>query len=128
MLVFPGEKLSYYKDAEKILSIVSRLIFTSFFGIVAVTIVSSGAETIREVLFNGKELEENFFIPIVAKMPFKINTWLRYAIALTWSSANYLVTVGFKIITLTIQNGLCFYSIAVLRHLRSSVGRFQEVG
>lgn len=127
MLVFPGEKLSYYKDAEKILSIVSKLIFTSFFGIVAGTILSSGAETIREVLFNGKELEENFFIPVVAKMPFQINTWLRYAVALTWSSVSYVVTIGFKIIALTIQNGLCFYSIAVLRNLRSNLGGFQDV-
>lgn len=120
-----GTKKECYKQAEKTSLKVLKIV-TSVFSSSMIFTCLSLFQTCYRVFIQNKSLEENFVLPQVSLMPFKVNNWLRYAYAFLWVYFAFLALVIMKIFTTIVLYTLCFYTIAVTQHMQFEVKRLNE--
>lgn len=110
-----ADKVAYYQGADKIL-----LKVTNVYAILLITVVSLSAllgisQTVQSVVREGLPLEENYFLPMVCTMPFKVKSWPRYAVAFTWIFVAFSTMIYTKVVTSVIQFIFCFYAVADMK-------------
>lgn len=123
---FLDSKMECYKRNEKYAAIITKTfaIFLAGTGLMAIPTLF---QTMYRVLIQKKNLEDNYLIPIVCILPFRVNTWTRYAFGFLWTLIDYAVVVVTKISASGVILSLCFYTIAVHQHLQAITNDFNHI-
>lgn len=116
-----------YSSAEKMTSIFAKLLCSLSFVIIVGTACSAVAVTVQKVLVNGNDMEESYLLFVLCSMPFKVDTWPRFAVASIWTDVTYTTLILSGVIQAIIQMSLCFYFIAVIRNLQNMAKKLSEI-
>lgn len=115
-----------YKRNEKYAAIISKT-FAMFLASTGLMAIPTLFQTMHRVLIQKKNLEDSFLLPIVCILPFRVNTWNRYAFGFLWTLSDYAVVVITKISASGVILSLCFYTIAVLQNLQTITNDFNNI-
>lgn len=76
-------------------------------------------QTLYKTLELEQPIEEVFILPIVVEMPFRVDTWTKYAIAFLLSYASFTGVIICRMVTSPLIYALIFYTIAIIQHVQA---------
>lgn len=103
-----------YQTAMNISEIVSKVYITMLSSI-SILAIAPYIQTVYTV--RGNYSDENYLLPILCTLPFKMNSWKKYTIGFLWTYSSFTAMIICKLIVSPIMYTLSFYIIAVIRHL-----------